>query len=150
MVQNTSLLEQVGSVIQSMAAQAGFNVTLQPTEFTTSLTKAAAGQYEMYQVGWSGRIDPDQNIFSDWYPQAGLNYTGVNNPALTSLLLQARESTSTAQRHALYTKIVQEMQSDLNIIYLWDDKFYLGLRKNVTGVQYFPDGLIRLEYAQVG
>jgi peptide/nickel transport system substrate-binding protein len=150
MVQNSSLAEQVGTIIQSMAAKAGFDVTLQPTEFTTSLTKAAAGQYEMYQVGWSGRIDPDQNIFSDWYPGAGLNYTGADYPALTRLLLEARESTSTAQRHALYTKIVQEMHSDLNIIYLWHDKFFLGLRKNVTGVQYFPDSLIRLEYAQVG
>jgi peptide/nickel transport system substrate-binding protein len=150
MVQNSSLLEQVGSVIQSMAAQAGFDVTLQPVEFTTSLAKAAAGQFEMYQVGWSGRVDPDQNTFSDWYPQAGLNYTGANYPALSSLLLQARQSTSTAQRHALYAKIVQEMQSDLNIIYLWHDKYFLGLRKNVTGVQYFPDSLIRLEYAQVG
>jgi peptide/nickel transport system substrate-binding protein len=150
MVQNSSLSQQIGSIIQSMAAQAGFDVTLQPLEFTTTLAKAAAGQFEMYQIGWSGRADPDQNIFSDWYPGAGLNYTGADYPALNSLLLQARESTSTAQRHTLYTKIVQMMQSDLNIIYLWYDKFFLGLRKNVTGVQYFPDSLIRLEYAQVG
>jgi peptide/nickel transport system substrate-binding protein len=150
MVQNAPLQLQVGSVIQSMAAQAGFDVTLQPLEFTTTLAKAAAGQFEMYQIGWSGRIDPDQNMFNDWYPGAGLNYTGANYPQLNALMLQARESTSTAQRHALYTKIVQVMQSDLNIIYLWYDKFFLGLRKNVTGVQYFPDALIRLEYARVG
>jgi peptide/nickel transport system substrate-binding protein len=150
MVQNSSLSEQVGTVIQTMAAKAGFDVSLQPTEFTTSLAKAAAGQFEMYQIGWSGRIDPDQNVFSDWYPEAGLNYTGANYPALTGLMLQARESTSAAQRRALYTKIVQQMQSDLNIVYLWYDKVFLGLSKDVTGVQYFPDSLIRLEYAQVG
>jgi peptide/nickel transport system substrate-binding protein len=150
MVQDAPLQEQIGSVIQSMAAQAGFDVTLQPLEFTTTLAKAAAGQFEMYQIGWSGRIDPDQNTFNDWYPGAGLNYTGADYPQLNNLLLQARESTSTAQRHVLYTKIVQTMQSDLNIIYLWYDKFFLGLRKNVTGVQYFPDALIRLEYARVG
>lgn len=150
MVQNSPLNEQVGSIIQSMAAQAGFDVTLQPVEFTTSLTKAAAGQYEMYQIGWSGRIDPDQNMFSDWYPQAGLNYTGANDATLSALLLQARQATSDAQRHVLYTKIVQEMQKNLSIIYLWYPKVFLGLSKKVTGVQYFPDSLIRLEYAQVG
>lgn len=150
MLPNDPLELQIGSIIQSMAAQAGFAVTLQPLEFTTTLSRAAAGDFEMYQIGWSGRIDPDQNIFNDWYPGAGLNYTGADYPALTKLLLQARESTSTAQRHAIYTQAVALMHQELNIIYLWYDKYFLGVRKNVTGVQYFPDGLVRLEYAQAG
>ena len=150
MLENAPLELQIGSIIQSMAAQAGFAVTLQPLEFTTTLSRAAAGDFEMYQIGWSGRIDPDQNIFSDWYPGAGLNYTGADYPALNNLLLQARASTSTAQRQQIYTQAVQLMHQELNIIYLWYDKYYLGVSKNVTGVQYFPDGLIRLEYAQVG
>jgi peptide/nickel transport system substrate-binding protein len=150
MLQNAPLELQIGSVIQSMAAQAGFAVTLQPLEFTTTLSRAAAGQFEMYQIGWSGRVDPDQNIFSDWYPGAGLNYTGAQYPALDNLLLQARAATSTTQRQSLYTQAVQLMHQELNIIYLWYDKFYLGVSKNVTGVQYFPDSLVRLEYAQVG
>ena len=150
MLENDPLELQVGSIIQSMAAQAGFAVSLQPLEFTTTLARAAAGNFEMYQIGWSGRVDPDQNIFNDWYPQSGLNYTGADYPALNNLLLQARASTSTAQRQQIYTQAVQLMQRELNIIYLWYDKFFLGVSKTVTGVQYFPDGLIRLEYAQVG
>jgi peptide/nickel transport system substrate-binding protein len=150
MVENAPLELQIGSIIQSMAAQAGFAVTLQPLEFTTTLTRAEAGDFEMYQIGWSGRVDPDQNIFNDWYPGAGLNYTGADYPALTSVLLQARAATSTAQRQSLYTQAVQLMHQERNIIYLWYDKYYLGVSKTVTGVEYFPDGLIRLEYAQVG
>lgn len=150
MVINDPLNLQIGSIIQSMAAQAGFAVTLQPLEFTTTLSRAAAGDFEMYQVGWSGRVDPDQNIYSDWSPQAALNYTGADYPALNSVLNQARQSTSTAQRQTLYTQAVQIMHKELNIIYLWYPKFFLGLRKNVSGVQFFPDALIRLESAQVG
>jgi peptide/nickel transport system substrate-binding protein len=150
MVENTPLFLQLGTVIQSMAAKAGFAVTLQPLEFTTALTRAADGNFEMFQIGWSGRVDPDQNMFSDWYPGAGLNYTGANYPAIDNLLVQARESTSTAQRHTLYTQIVQLMHSERNIIYLWYDKFFLGLRKTVTGVAFYPDALIRLANAQVG
>ncbi|HEX7163485.1 MAG TPA: ABC transporter substrate-binding protein [Trebonia sp.] len=150
MVENAPLQLQIGSIIQSMAAQAGFAVTLQPLEFTTSLSRAAAGDFEMYQVGWSGRVDPDQNIFSEWSPQSALNYTGADYPALNSVLNQARQSTSMAQRQTLYTQAVQLMHKELNIIYLWYPKFFLGLRKNVSGVQFFPDSLIRLESAQVG
>jgi peptide/nickel transport system substrate-binding protein len=129
MVPNDPLNLQLGSIIQSMAKQAGFAVSLQPLEFTTTLTRAAAGQFELYDVGWSGRVDPDQNIFSDWYPGA---------------------STSTPQRQQLYTQAVQLMHSELNIIYLYYPKFFLGLSKNVTGVQFLPDSLIRLEFAQAG
>jgi peptide/nickel transport system substrate-binding protein len=150
MVPNNPLNLQIGSIIQSMAAQAGFAVSLQPLEFTTTLTRAAAGQFELYVIGWSGRVDPDQNIFSDWYPGAGLNYTGADYPALDNVLLKARASTSTTQRQALYTQAVQLMHTELNIIYLWYPKVFLGLSKNVTGVQYLPDSLIRLEYARVG
>jgi peptide/nickel transport system substrate-binding protein len=150
MLQNSPLELQVGSVIQTMAKQAGFDVSLQPTEFTTALARAEAGNYEMFQVGWSGRIDPDQNIYPDWYPGSGLNYTGADYPALNQLLTQARASTSTSARHSLYTRIVQLLGSERNIIYLWYDKYELGLRKNVSGVGFYPDGLIRLKTAQVG
>jgi peptide/nickel transport system substrate-binding protein len=150
MVPNDPLNLQIGSIIQSMAKQAGFAVSLQPLEFTTTLTRAAAGQFELFDIGWSGRIDPDQNMFSDWYPGAGLNYTGAQYTALDNLLLQARASTSTPQRHQLYAQAVQLMHTELNIIYLYYPKVFLGLSKNVTGVQYLPDSLIRLEFAQAG
>jgi peptide/nickel transport system substrate-binding protein len=150
MLDNDPLEIQLGTVIQTMARPAGFDVTLQPTEFTTSLAKAQAGSYEMYQIGWSGRIDPDQNIYDDWYPRSGLNYTGADYPALDSLLTQARTTMNTAARKALYTRIVQMIENERNIIYLWYDKFVLGVRKNVTGVAYYPDALIRLAGARVG
>ena len=150
MVPNDPLNLQISSIIQSMAKQAGFAVSLQPLEFTTTLTKAEAGQFELFDIGWSGRVDPDQNVFSDWYPGAGLNYTGAQYPALDKLLLQARASTSTPERQQLYKQAVQLMHTELNIIYLYYPKVFLGLSKNVTGVQYLPDSLIRLEFAQAG
>jgi peptide/nickel transport system substrate-binding protein len=104
----------------------------------------------MFQIGWSGRIDPDQNIYSDWYPGNGLNYTGADYPALDQLLTQARQTTSTSARHGLYTQIVQLLHNERNIVYLWYDKYELGLRRNVSGVAFYPDGLIRLKTAQAG
>jgi peptide/nickel transport system substrate-binding protein len=150
MVQNSPLLIQVGTVIQSMAKAAGFAVSLQPTEFTTELTRGAAGKYDMFLIGWSGRVDPDQNIYADWYPHSALNYTGADDPVLNKLLTQARTTLGTSARKALYTQIVQRMHADRNIVYLWYDKLELGLRKNVSGVAFYPDGLIRLAGARIG
>jgi peptide/nickel transport system substrate-binding protein len=149
MVENAPLQIQIGTIIQSMAKQAGFDVSLQPTEFTTALSRAMAGQYEMFQIGWSGRLDPDQNIYAFVTPHSALNYTGADYPALTRLLNQARTTTPAAARRALYTKIVRMIQQERNIIYLWYDKLELGLRTNVKGVAFYSDGLIRLRNAQV-
>jgi len=150
MLDNDPLEIQLGTVIQTMAKSAGFDVSLQPTEFTTSLSRAQAGSYEMFQIGWSGRIDPDQNIYDDWYPRSGLNYTGADYPALDKLLTQARTTMNTAARKTLYGRIVSMIENERNIIYLWYDKYVLGVRKNVTGIAYYPDALIRLAGARVG
>jgi peptide/nickel transport system substrate-binding protein len=59
---NSPVAMQAGQVIQSMAAEAGFNIQLRATEFATLLTENVAGNFDMSLQGWSGRIDPDANI----------------------------------------------------------------------------------------
>ncbi len=46
---------QVGQVIQAMTREAGFDVKLQATDFTTSLDQADKGSFEAYLYNWSGR-----------------------------------------------------------------------------------------------
>src|SRR4051794_3334240 len=46
MLGNDSVNARLGQVIQSMEEKAGFNVVLDPTEFTTLLNKADAGTYD--------------------------------------------------------------------------------------------------------
>ncbi|MGH9059187.1 MAG: ABC transporter substrate-binding protein, partial [Acidimicrobiales bacterium] len=138
------LAVKLASVVQSMAAPAGFAVKVQPTEFTTALSAAQAGKFDTFQVGWSGRVDPDQNIGPFWGPNSLLNYSGANYPKLDQLIAKARATTSKATRKQLYGQIVKELHQKLNIIYLYYPKDILGLRSNLTGVKYYADALIRL------
>ena len=55
--------EAVAQVVQSMAAEAGFDLKIRVTEFATSLKQAEAGDYQAYYLNWSGRIDPDGNSY---------------------------------------------------------------------------------------
>src|SRR5712675_63182 len=50
--------EAVAQVIQSMAAEAGFDLKIRLIEFATSLKQAQAGEFQAFLIGWSGRIDP--------------------------------------------------------------------------------------------
>ena len=47
-----------------MAGEAGFDIKIQATEFASSLQLAVKGEFEAYMIGWSGRTDPDGNIYN--------------------------------------------------------------------------------------
>src|SRR3977135_525210 len=55
--------EAVAQVIQSMAAEAGFDLKIRLIEFATSLQQAQAGEFQAFLIGWSGRIDPDGHAY---------------------------------------------------------------------------------------
>ena len=57
-------IASIAQVVQAMVREAGFDVKIQSTEFATSLDMADKGQFEAYVLAWSGRADPDGNIFS--------------------------------------------------------------------------------------
>ena len=51
----------VAEVVQSMVAEAGFDLKLRVTEVATALKQAEDGDFQLYLNNWSGRIDPDGN-----------------------------------------------------------------------------------------
>src|SRR3546814_3739191 len=51
-------------MVQAMAGQAGFKLSLRPTEYAAMLAESSKGNFQMDMRGWSGRVDPDGNIFS--------------------------------------------------------------------------------------
>lgn len=138
---------KLGTVIQSMARKAGFEVKVQPTEFTTGLSQAQAGKFEVFNVGWSGRLDPDQNIAPFWDPTSTNNYSGANYADVTRLIAEERATTDEAERKRIFTELTEAFLEHNNIIYLSHPKVILGHRTDVTGIAYFGDGLIRLKTA---
>jgi peptide/nickel transport system substrate-binding protein len=141
---------KLGTVIQSMAKQVGFDVHVKPTEFTTALTQAQKGDFDTFQVGWSGRLDPDQNIGPFYDPSSTLNYSGANDPTIMRLLNQERSTTDESARKAAFQKIVEEANKNNNIIYLYFPKVVLGYASSLHGIQYNADGLIHLKTAAFG
>src|SRR5207245_3466353 len=56
---------RVGEVIQQMAREAGFNISLRAQELASALTDNEDGKHKAFLIGWSGRVDPDDNIKQD-------------------------------------------------------------------------------------
>jgi peptide/nickel transport system substrate-binding protein len=130
-----------------MVKQVGFDVQLQPTEFVSSLSKADAGSFDTFNVGWSGRVDPDGNIYGFVASPGTLNDTGYSNPKLDYILNGARKSTLEKSRITLYSAAMKIIHRDRPLIYLYHPVNYYGVTKKVTGVAVYGDGLIRADYA---
>jgi peptide/nickel transport system substrate-binding protein len=144
-ITNGSDSQQVGEVIQSMASEAGFDVKLKEMEFASSLQAAYAGDFQAYLIGWSGRADPDGNMWQFLHSGGTFNYGHYSNADVDKALDQARTVAAVDQRRAFYAKVWQQERADLPLIYLWTPKNIVGMKKNLTGFRQVPDGLIRLQ-----
>lgn len=138
---------RLGQVIQSMEKAVGITVNLKPTEFTTSLNLATKGQFDAYAVGWSGRVDPDGNIYGFVATPGTLNYSGYSNPKLDYILNGARKSLTNKSRDTLYRAAMKIIHGDRPLIYLYHPVYYFAVSKKVSGVQVYGDGLIRAQFS---
>ena len=136
---------QQAEVIQSMVAEAGFDLKLNTMEFASSLQAEARGDYEAYQIGWSGRADPDGNTYAFLHTGAGQNTGHYSNPVVDAALDDARAVVDVDKRRALYTKLWEQARQDLPIIYIYQWQNIVGMSAKVTGFTPVPDGLIRLQ-----
>ena len=108
MVPKGAETEAVAQVIQSMAAEAGFDLKIRVTEFATSLKQAEAGEYQAFLLAWSGRIDPDGNSYIFLHTKAPQNDSACSNPEADKALDDARLVTDPAQRKAIYEKLTKD------------------------------------------
>ncbi len=137
---------RLGEVIQGMAKEAGFNISLRPSEFASALKDDDAGNLRAFLIGWSGRVDPDGNIHQFHTCGGSLNTTGACDEAIDALLNKAREVSDQAQRAALYKEAIDKMVlGRRNLIYLYHQNYIVAFPKNLKNYKAVPDGLIRLK-----
>lgn len=133
--------------IQAQEAAVGIKMNVQSTDFVTSLSKADAGTFDAFLIGWSGRVDPDGNIQGFVDTIGTLNDSGYSNPTVDKALNKARRATSTKARKTLYKTVIQQVTKDRPLIYLGHPIASAGISKKVSGVTMYPDTLLRVANA---
>ena len=144
MTATTGDAQKIAQVVQSMVKEAGFDVKIQSTEFATSLDMADKGQFEAYVLAWSGRADPDGNIFSFDACKQPLNYAGYCKPEVDELLTRARTERDLAQRVKLYEQVAAHALKDRPIVYLYHRNWVWAYTSKLSGLRAVPDGLVRV------
>jgi peptide/nickel transport system substrate-binding protein len=134
----------VAEVIQAMAAEVGINLKIRVTEFATSLKQAEAGEYEAYLLAWSGRSDPDGNLYSFHKCKAPLNYPGSCNPEIDKLLDESRIPSDMGQRKAIYEKLTKLILDNEAILYLYHPRVLIAHTTRLEGYRQLSDGHVRV------
>ena len=145
MVGNTTEAKASAEVIQAMAAEAGFDMKIRLVEFATGLKEAEEGRYQAFLLNWSGRTDPDGNLYIFMKTGAPQNYGGYSNANVDKALDEARLKSDPRERKAIYERVAAETLKDNPYLYLYHRKVLIAHSNKVEGYRQMPDGLIRLQ-----
>jgi peptide/nickel transport system substrate-binding protein len=145
MTPTTSDGQRIAQVVQAMVKEAGFDVKIQSTEFATSLDLADKGQYEAYVLAWSGRADPDGNVFSFDACKQPLNYSGYCKPEVDEILNRSRTLRDTTERRKAFEQLAAIVLKDRPIVYLYHRHWLWAYSSKLTGLKTIPDGLVRVQ-----
>ena len=143
MTPTTADAQRVAQVVQAMAKEAGFDVKIQSTEFSTSLDMADKGNFEAYVLAWSGRSDPDGNLFSHLACKQPLNYSGTCDPQLEDAIQKQRVTNDPAERHKLFDEAAAIESKLRPILYLYHRHLLFAHNAKLSGLKPVPDGMIR-------
>ena len=140
----TSDAQRIALVIQAMTRDAGFDVKIQSAEFATSLNMADKGDFDAYVLAWSGRPDPDGNLYSFHGCKQPLNYAGYCSADTDKLLDQSRAERDPAKRKKLFEQIAAQITKERPVIYLYHRNWLWAYNPKLSGVREIPDGLLRI------
>ncbi len=83
----------------------GIDTKLNQKEYGAYITATATGNYEAMYYGATPFVDPDNYLFTNYYPGHPRNVAKVNDPALTDLLVRQRRTQEVAARRRLIHEI---------------------------------------------
>ena len=136
--------QQLAALMQGQLAKAGITMNIQTEEFATLVQECGNHKFEACGTGWSGRIDPDGNLYSFFHTGGDNNDGQYSNPQVDSLLEDARVNTDLTKRKSDYQQAQKLLVTDAPYVFT-----VFGVVAQISDVKVhnftlFPDGMIRL------
>src|SRR6266851_9089398 len=144
MIGNSPETRAVAEVLQSMTAEAGFDLKIRVVEAATALEAAEDGDFQLYENNWSGRIDPDGNSVIYQTCDAPQNLGHYCDKEIDAWHREARASSGLATRKAAYEKITAKFLAEGWMIFLFHPQYLIAHTERLENFKPMPDGLIRV------
>jgi peptide/nickel transport system substrate-binding protein len=144
------LIAQEAQFIQSELQPAGINVNIKQETFTTLLSDTSAFNFQAALIGWSGRPDPDGNMYSWFHTGGGFNDMQYSNPQVDSLLEAARASSNQSQRTMDYQQAEQIILQDASYVFINNGVNVQATATNIKNFTLLPTGMMEFASVYVG
>lgn len=138
---------RMAEVVQSMVGKVGFKIEISSLDTLAAILAGRSGDFEVFQFGWGGRIDPDGNLNGNVTTKGSNNYAGYSNPEVDRLVVAGSVETDREKRADIYAEVVNLLSEDRAFIYLFNTRVFFAHRANVTGTISLPHGAMRLKEA---
>jgi peptide/nickel transport system substrate-binding protein len=142
---------QLAQLIQAQLKKADINAQIVQLEFAQILQQQTDKTFKgVALTGWSGRVDPDGNVYDFVVTGKPQNDPSYSNKDVDRLMEEQRQSTDQGKRKAA----LQAAQK----IFVLDDpgRIWYGfgvsqllVNKRVSGLEPYSDRIIRFQYAKV-
>ncbi len=138
---------QFAQLVKDQVAKAGITMNIVQLENAKAEADRQASNFQATGYNWSGRIDPDGNMYNQLHTGGSLADTKYANPQVDDLLEKARSATDQAQRKELYQQIQKLVVDDAPFVWYTFMPSYLVTRPNVQGMKVYADFMMRFESA---
>ncbi len=147
-VTNSPTQVRTAEILQAQCGRAGFDVKVRQIDPSSLITVLRQRDFDLCFSPWSGRSDPDGNMFG-WFTRAGsFNFAGYVNDAVSDLLRRGRSANSESERAAIYRLAQTEIAADLPMLFLTFPVTIQASRRELDWIQN-PDGAFRLNFASL-
>ncbi|HEY0421110.1 MAG TPA: ABC transporter substrate-binding protein, partial [Acetobacteraceae bacterium] len=148
-VTNSPQMVRAAQIVQAQANDAGFKVEVRQIDPTSLITVLRNRDFDVAMSPWSGRYDPDGNMFFYFTKGGPNNFPGYDSDRMTTLLREARSETDTPKRVALYHEAQRLLAEDAPMLFLHFDAILQASAAGLRWTQY-PDAVFRLYDARMG
>ena len=136
---------QVAEIVQSMVAEAGFDMKIVVQDSAALVALTRAGDFEASMLLWSGRADPDGNA-PVWLGSKGfVNWGSYSNPGIDAAFEQGASFQTQAERIPHYRRATEIFMVDQPHVVLYHWSMLWGTTAKLQGFKGRPDGLWRPE-----
>lgn len=140
----------IAELVQAQLAELNIEVEIEVIEWGTFLDKTAAGEHELFVLGWTTVTgDADYGLYALFHSSmhgAPGNRSFYTNTKVDELLDKARTSTNQDERNGFYKEISEILVEEAPAVYLQHPDFVhatngveSGLFVNFSGTPFFKD-----------
>ncbi len=136
-------------LVQEALAELNIDVEIEVVEFGSFLDETAAGNHDMFILGWSTpTADADYATYALFHSsQVGApgNRSFLKDDEVDQLLDQGRQETDQDARAEIYSQLQERLVEVAPMVYVHHQEYLTGVSDKVSGFSTLPNGLYQLK-----